>query len=248
MTTDRAHLVEAVRDIAPRAILLDYGGTLDTRAEHWSEVILRAYRQEGIGIGRDRFWEAYVHAERALDGTGIIAVDDTFLDLMRKKISLQLDYLGDIDGAISPRGLSRTAPSALADSISARCYESARECINEIRPALEVLAENYPLGIVSNFYGNLRAVLADMELLHLFKSVTDSGATGIRKPDPRIFTIALDALNRATDANFHPGDTLMVGDSMKNDILPASSLGFMTALVTGSCDSCDSRQKNLLFV
>ena len=73
-----------------KAIIFDYGGTLDSRGDHWSEVIYRAYRAEMPHIARDDFRHAYVMAERALDGTGIISPTDTFLDVMIKKITCLL--------------------------------------------------------------------------------------------------------------------------------------------------------------
>ena len=76
-----------------KAIIFDYGGTLDSRGDHWSEVIYRAYRAEMPHIARDDFRHAYVMAERALDGTGIISPTDTFLDVMIKKITLQFSHL-----------------------------------------------------------------------------------------------------------------------------------------------------------
>ena len=52
-------------------------------------------------------------------------------------------------------------------------------------------------------------------------------AEGIRKPDPRLFEIALDRLG------LQPQETMVVGDSLKNDILPAHSLGCATAWLQG---------------
>lgn len=68
-------------------IIFDYGGTIDSRGDHWSEVIYRAYETEGADIDRDSFREAYVYAERALEGSGIITPNDDFLMSMRKKVS-----------------------------------------------------------------------------------------------------------------------------------------------------------------
>ena len=74
-------------------IIFDYGGTLDSRGDHWSEVIWRAYVSERAEVTRKAFREAYVHAERALEREQCIGPQDTFLEVMRKKIGLQLDYL-----------------------------------------------------------------------------------------------------------------------------------------------------------
>lgn len=119
-------------------IIFDYGGTLDSRGDHWSEVIWRAYVSERAEVTRKAFREAYVHAERALEREQCIGPQDTFLEVMRKKIGLQLDYL-DI---YTPE---------LHEAIGRRCYDSARECVAESAVTLRRLAEDYPLAIVSNF-------------------------------------------------------------------------------------------------
>ena len=196
-------------------IIFDYGGTLDSRGDHWSEVIWRAYVSERAEVTREAFREAYVHAERALDRDKCICPQDTFLEVMRKKIGLQLDYL-DI---YTP---------GLHEAVSRRCYDSARECVAESAVTLHRLARHFPLAIVSNFYGNLRTVLSDFGISDLFRAVIDSGETGIRKPDPEIFLAGLRALG-ITD----PGKVLVVGDSVDKDILPAHSLGCRTALLPG---------------
>lgn len=197
-------------------IIFDYGGTLDSRGDHWSEVIWRAYVAEGADVSREAFRSAYVHAERALGRSGIIAREDTFLAVMRKKIGIQSDYLS-IDNPV------------LCEAIAMRCYAAARECVEESAVTLRKLAERYPLAIVSNFYGNLQAVLEDFGVAELFCSVTDSGVAGVRKPDLEIFRMGLEALGLEEI----PQKVLVVGDSIDKDIFPAHRLGCLTALLPG---------------
>jgi len=227
-----------------KAIIFDYGGTLDSRGDHWSEVIWRAYVAEGaIGVDREAFRDAYVHAERALDGSGIILPSDNFLAVMRKKTALQLHHLG----IYTPQ---------LSEAIATRCYNAARECTEESRHTLNLLASRYPIAIVSNFYGNIRTVLTDFGLMPCISAVIDSTEAGIRKPDPTIFRLGIDLLAatlesrcttlcpdescRATlrpdepcSTTLRPDEVLVVGDSISKDILPARSLGCRTALLPG---------------
>lgn len=222
-----------------KAIIFDYGGTLDSRGDHWSEVIYRAYKAEMPHIARDDFRHAYVQAERALDGTGIIRPTDTFLDVMIKKITLQFSHLNLPVPANSqpPHFITPETPHPAILRIATRCYESARECILEAHPVLETLASRYPLAIVSNFYGNLPAVLADFGIAHLFRAVIDSTAVGIRKPDPAIFRLGIQVLNTLPSetnlAEILPSEILVVGDSISKDILPATTLGCPTAHLPG---------------
>ena len=63
--------------------------------------------------------------------------------------------------------------------------------------------------LVSNFYGNVQAVLADFNLLQYFESIIESAVVGVRKPDPQIFRLGVDALG------MKPEEVLVVGDSYK---------------------------------
>lgn len=199
-----------------RGIIFDYGGTLDSRGDHWSEVIWRAYVAEEAGVSREAFRTAYVHAERALDRSGVIIPSDTFLAVMRKKIAIQLEFLGIY------------TPS-LCEDIAVRCYDSARECVSESAVTLRQLTGRYPLAIVSNFYGNLHSVLEDFGIADLFQAVIDSGEIGVRKPDPMIFRLGLKALGLEDT----PASVAVVGDSIDKDIIPAHSLGCRTILLPG---------------
>lgn len=209
---------------ALKCLLFDYGGTLDSPAEHWSEVIRRAWRAEGVDFDPEDFYPIYVKAEKTLAHPGEVAPSDTFLDLMRKKISIENSY-----AAIQ-------VPDTVCLRVAQRCYDYARANIAANRPILVKLSRRLPLGIVSNFYGNLRAVLADMEILNIFAAVADSGLLPWRKPDPRIWLEGL----HMTGSGITPGETLVTGDRMDKDILPALSAGFRTAWLKGPSESSEN--------
>ncbi|MDE6803133.1 MAG: HAD family hydrolase, partial [Muribaculaceae bacterium] len=52
-----------------KGLIFDYGGTLDSGGDHWSEVIWSAYQKAGIAVSKPEFRVAYVHAERELART-----------------------------------------------------------------------------------------------------------------------------------------------------------------------------------
>lgn len=197
-----------------KGIIFDYGGTLDSRGVHWSEVLWDGWRHAGVEVTKEQFREAYVHAERALAKSPIIAPDDNFLDLLRKKVRIELDFLGLFE-------------EEKCEKIAQYCYGAAHECVEESRPVLDALSAEYPLVLVSNFYGNVSAVLADFDLLRYFPKIIESAVVGVRKPDPAIFQMGVDALG------LKPEEVLVVGDSLKKDILPAESIGCQTAWLKG---------------
>ncbi len=186
-------------------VIFDFGGTLDSRGDHWYHVMNRAYLQSDLSLSR----EAYVYGERNI--APLVTPTDTMFDFLVKKVALQASHMG-ID----------------ASGVAGRCYESARECVGESALTLGVLASRgYPMAVVSNFYGNLDAVLRDYGIRQYFAGVVDSGVVGVRKPDPAIFRLGLDLLGLPS------GRVLVVGDSIDKDILPASSLGCPTLLIEG---------------
>ncbi len=79
-----------VIDSRVKGIIFDYGGTLDSRGDHWSHVILDGYRAAGLRIPTDAFIDAYIHTERALAVQPIITPSDNFRALMRKKTGIQM--------------------------------------------------------------------------------------------------------------------------------------------------------------
>ena len=76
--------------------------------------------------------------------------------------------------------------------------------------------------LVSNFYGNIDSVLRDFDLRRYFKGIIESSVVGVRKPNPTLFKLGVDALELPASR------VLVVGDSLKKDILPAESLGCAT--------------------
>jgi putative hydrolase of the HAD superfamily len=194
-----------------KGIIFDYGGTLDSRGVHWSEVLWQGYQQAGVPIDKETFRNAYVEGERALARERIILPQDNFHTLLRKKVALEISYL--------PVQPDETTCERWVDEIAAYCDNAARSCIDEARPMLETLHERFPMMLVSNFYGNIDEVLRDYGIRHLFKGIIESAVVGVRKPNPTLFRLGVDALE------LEPHEVLVVGDSLRKDIEPAEKLG-----------------------
>jgi FMN phosphatase YigB (HAD superfamily) len=88
------------------------------------------------------------------------------------------------------------------------------EPIAGCRDGLQALADTgVRLGVVSNADGIMGQRLAQLEICQVgpgmgveIECVIDSGAVGIMKPDPRIFTAALDVLGVDADRAWYLGD------------------------------------------
>lgn len=210
-----------MKSINIKGVIFDYGGTIDSRGEHWSEVIWRGYQAENVNISKADFRDAYVFAERELAKVRHILPEHNFLDLLQIKMRIELQWLVD-QKMISGENLE-----AKADAIAMFCYNAAKSSIAEAIPVLEALSKKYPMVLVSNFYGNVESVLSDFGLLKYFKQIIESAVVGVRKPDPKIFQMGVDALG--LDAK----DVLVIGDSYKKDIVPAESLGCQVLWLKG---------------
>jgi HAD superfamily hydrolase (TIGR01662 family) len=83
------------------------------------------------------------------------------------------------------------------------------------------------LGIVANQPAGMAERLQREGIADLFEHVGITGLTGLRKPDPRAFMAACDALAVT------PADTIMVGDRIDIDVAPAKALGMAAILFRG---------------
>ena len=89
----------------------------------------------------------------------------------------------------------------------------------EVPEVLDALAGRCGLGILSNFDGRLRPILAGLGVLDRFRHIVLSSEVGADKPDPWIFQRAL-AL-----AGVAPHEALHVGDDLRCDWEGARAAG-----------------------
>lgn len=200
-----------------KGILIDFGGTIDSDGIHWFNAFSDAYAIVA-DIPKELLWDAYVHTERTLGRNPIIGPDYTFCKTLQTKIALQTEYL-------QQHGITVTAQDTILDT----CYNKVVRHISTVsKPVLERFSAQYPMVLVTNFYGNMHTVLKEFGLDHLFKDVVESAVVGVRKPDPQIFRLGVAALG------LEPAEIVMIGDSQEKDILPAQSIGCQTIQITPS--------------
>ena len=199
-----------------RLLLFDYGGTLDVPARHWSNVLWEAYQYVGLKVEYARFRDAYVYAERRLEADGLISTSDVFRNVLYKKFLLHLDFLH-----VPQTELYAGQMADYCDTLVRRNLTSSRKLLSQLSEA------GFELGVVSNFYGNLSVVLEDYDLLSFFRTVIDSAVVGVRKPSSDIWQKVFDK------TGFSESQTIVIGDSFKNDIEPAHFLGCQTVWLKG---------------
>ncbi|WP_298555417.1 YjjG family noncanonical pyrimidine nucleotidase [uncultured Algibacter sp.] len=85
---------------------------------------------------------------------------------------------------------------------------------------LDYLSINYNLHIITNGFDEVQyKKMSNSKINHYFKTVTNSEIAGFKKPNPKIFSFALNLAN--TSAN----KSVMIGDSYEADILGAKNIG-----------------------
>lgn len=100
-------------------------------------------------------------------------------------------------------------------------YADAAQC-------LEYLSGKYKIGVIANQSLGTKQRLEEYGLLQYIDLVVASAEEGVAKPDKRIFEIAL---NRS---GCKAGDSVMIGDRIDNDIVPANLLGMHTVWIKQS--------------
>lgn len=200
--------------MALRAVLFDYGGTLDGEASHWLDRFAALYRAAAVDIPFDHLREAFYAADEACYTERRIA-QAGLVELMEFHVQFQLERLG-------------RNSSDLHRYLVDRFVAASRASLAASRRILERLQPAFRLGVVSNFYGNVGHILAEAGYGPLLTVVADSHNIGLTKPDPQIYAWAVERL--AVPA----AEVMHVGDSYERDVLPAKAAGLHTAWLAGT--------------
>jgi len=216
-----------------KAILFDFGGTLDSDGEHWLDRFYELYREAGLNIRHDRIKEAFYRADDMCSSDEAI----NYLglkDLMKHHVRLQFTVLNIENPEIEKWIVERF------------CVES-EYYLKRNSLLLERLKRCYKLGVVSNFYGNVEVLCKEAGLAPYLDTILDSTQVGLSKPDLAFFKTALGRLGVL------PEEAIFVGDSYERDILPARRLGMKAVWVNNKEsnpealeDTVDATLKSLL--
>ncbi len=206
-----------------KGIIFDYGGTIDTNSRHWAEVLWEKYVEHQVPVTKDAFREAYVFGERSLAKFPFVRPDHNFHDVLVIKTKLQMEYLAEKRHLPMDECMLGGYAKKVADS----CYEYVLDILKATRPVVEDLAKKYKLVLVSNFYGNIQTILKDFQLFDYFAEIVESSVVGVRKPDPAIYQLGVDAMG------YEAGQVLVVGDSFSKDMVPAKKVGCKAVWLKG---------------
>ena len=207
--------------------MFDFGGTLDCPS-HWLDRFQEHYRAAGFELSREEFDPAFDFATKAGYAAGKSMERFKLGDLVRFLVGNQFEYLRGEGPDRFRESLSQMDPRDRFKNVERVRESFLKETTQGLARSKEILTRLKPqfrLGVISNWYGNLEAIIIEAGMRALFDSITDSARVGAFKPDPAIFRAALKALGT------QPEQTAMVGDSMNKDMAPAHRIGMRTVFL-----------------
>ncbi|QTC41531.1 HAD family hydrolase [Bacillus sp. V3] len=152
----------------------------------------------------------------------------SFLEIVKKPPRYLIDKMisGEYDTVEFKRArwkyaleqFNLTAEIEIVDQLDTLFYKTSMDCItvNEsVSSLLNDLSKEYELGVVTNGLYDPQQKLNNMGLGELLTSdkVFHAEQLGYRKPDPRIYSKALDYFDKK------PSETLFIGDSWTHDVV-----------------------------
>ena len=106
-----------------------------------------------------------------------------------------------------------------------RWYRESEKLYSDVDNILYKLSQKYKLGIIANQIIGTQERINNWGIGKYFDIVIASAEAGFSKPDLRIFNMALEHAKCKTN------ETIMIGDRLDNDIVPAKQLGMKTIWV-----------------
>ncbi len=196
-----------------KAILFDFGGTLDSDGEHWLDRFYALYEDAGFEIPHAEIKRAFYCAdELCTSDPRILSLG--LRPLIKRHVLLQFSALNLAD---------HEKEMELVEGFCAR----SEHFLQRNALLLRRMRNRYRLGLVSNFYGNVAILCKEVGLAEAFDVILDSAQVGVSKPNPEIFQTALERLG------LPPGETICVGDSFERDMIPTRELGMKTIWLKG---------------
>ncbi len=138
-------------------------------------------------------------------------------------------------------GYADTTPEQLRPALSALYAASQAHWLleDDTLSTLQALhAAGYKLGIISNAGDDddVQTLVDKANMRAYFDVVLSSAACGVRKPNPRIFALALEQMK------LQAAETAMVGDTLGADILGAKNAGLYSIWLTRRADTPANRE------
>ena len=128
---------------------------------------------------------------------------------------------------LSPPGYEKVIASRLEPQVKQGRHDLFK-FFDDAEPTLQALSKYSDMGIIANQSEDITELIERTGFDRFFKVQAISSSVKIRKPDSKIFELAIKQAGR------HAKDCIMVGDRLDTDICPANTLGMTTIRTTDS--------------
>ncbi len=213
---------DLLRDLRPRIIFFDMGGTLAYPHPSFHGLIAAVCHQHGLEISEadvaraePAVWERI--AQREGGARGFTMHPDRSREFW---LWVYQTFLGLV-GCEEPRAvqLSERILETFVRSESYRLYDDSIPTLERVRKA------GLKVGVISNWEEWLERLMVDLDMRHHVDVAVVSGLAGVEKPDAEIFHHALSA------AGVAPEEAIHVGDNIRDDVEGAEAVGIRGILI-----------------
>ena len=211
-----------------QGIFFDLYGTLlvyGNMKQAWSDWLATFYdllKKEGLNLSKDAFSH---ECDGFFSGDDPPAAKDN-LTALERRINVLCAGLNLQLGKMELRHI--------ADTI-ARAWQNHITIDSETVPVLTALKRNKIIGLVSNFDHppHVRDILAHYKLGSFFDTIIISGDVRVKKPDPAIFSFALEQTGLSKNEVIYVGDT-------SEDVAGAKAAGIRPILLDRPAQGTDN--------
>lgn len=213
-------------------IFFDIGDVLfdeDAQHRYLFHSMLLALRRNGFDVKWDDYFDRLRQLARVNPGNAFAdAVTELVAENAEKNGEQNGEQNGEKNGEKKPaKEISKEISKEIIKEARAEYHEMRKPrpygmLLDDIQPVLADLKQNFRLGIIANQHPPIMDALRDYGVQSLFDVIAIDEIVGFSKPDPRIFTWALE------QASAEPGEVIFVGDRPDNDVAPAKALGMGT--------------------
>ena len=219
----------------PRMILFDYGGTLinesDFSFREGEKAVFQHVIRNPRGLSPEMVSDYETDFFRSLRPVRDLGYEPHEFQMLRLKYEMN-----EIELDISLEDAEQILWDHTAPLSENSCMPGIRECLRALK------AQDIRTAVISNlgWSGNaLRKRILKMFPDHPFEFILASSDYGIRKPDPRLFALAL------IKAKLPAEDVWFVGDTFDTDIIGAHDAGMYPVLYTGTMEKGPERSEML---
>ena len=138
-----------------------------------------------------------------------------------------MELVMEVCRLLSPPGYEKVIASRLEPQVKQGRHELFK-FFDDAESTLQTLSKYCEMGLIANQSEDILELIEKSGFARFFKVKAISSSIKLKKPDSKIFKLAL------KQAGYIAKDCIMVGDRLDTDICPANTMGMTTIRITNS--------------